>query len=141
MATESKNLLYRLLKPTMTLLGGVIGAIFGAVVGARTSEEISRDLLATDIAIEPATETITEPIIPVRPFKPELRFPPRPGPDWSDSKPSKLPKPTYAPVSVAFGLMLGAAGVVTSFWVSVAGLIVFVLGLANWIGGLVHEQH
>jgi hypothetical protein len=140
MATESKHLLHRLLKPTMTLLGGAIGAIFGAVVGARTSEEIGRDLLPMGPATEPMTETIKEPSLQARPFRPELRFPSRPGPDWSDSKPSKLPKPTYAPVSVAFGLMLGAAGVVTSFWVSVAGLIVFVLGLANWIGGLVHEH-
>jgi hypothetical protein len=139
-ATESNNLLRRLLKPMLAVLGGTIGAILGAVAGVRTSAEIGRDL-STDEVAGLSTGTIAEPSIPVRPFRPELRFPPRPAPDWTDSKPATLPKPTYAPVSVAFGLMLGAAGVVTSFWVSVAGLILFVLGLANWIGGLVHEQH
>ena len=141
MPPESKNPFLRLLKPALTVLGGTVGAIYGAVVGARTSAEVGRELLETDVVTEPLAETIAEPVVEARPFRPELRFPSKPAPDWTDSKPAKLPKPTYAPVSVAFGLMLGAAGVVTSFWVSVAGLILFVLGLANWVGGLVHEQH
>jgi hypothetical protein len=141
MASESKSSFFRLLEAILAVVGGSVGAILGAVMGARTSVEIGRDLLQSEVANKRSADLIVEPSIQAHPFTRELFFPPKPAPDWSDSKPATLPKPTYAPVSVAFGLMLGAAGVVTSFWVSVAGLIVFILGLANWIGDLVHEQH
>lgn len=55
---------------------------------------------------------------------------------WEEPQPGELPKPTYAPVTLAMGLTLAFAGVVTSFWVSLAGGILFVLGLVNWIGDL-----
>jgi hypothetical protein len=64
------------------------------------------------------------------------RFYPAVRPGWEEPKPAELPKPTYAPVTVAMGLTLAFAGVVTSFWVSLAGGILFVLGLVRWIGEL-----
>lgn len=116
-------------------LGGAIGTVWKAVAVAEVSAEVVRGLRdhkSTTATLEPEPRT--------HPFTPEMHFPPRPAPDWSDPSPSEIPKPTYAPATLAFGLMLAAAGVVTSFWVSLAGLIMFVLGLANWIGELFHEH-
>lgn len=121
------------LKTTLTLAGGVIGAIRGAIEGARVSGEMG-DVRQTKMS-EPA-----EPELEVHPYRPELHFPPRPGHDWHDPLPARLPKPTYAPATLAFGICLAAAGVVTKFWVSLAGGILFVLGLSHWIWELAHEH-
>lgn len=61
-------------------------------------------------------------------------------PGWHEPRPAEIPKPTYIPVISAIGIILLALGVVTSFWVSVAGTILFVLALAQWIGELRHEH-
>jgi hypothetical protein len=61
-------------------------------------------------------------------------------PGWHEPKPNELPKPTYNPIIFAIGIILLALGVVTSFWVSGAGLILFVLALVRWIGELRHEH-
>jgi hypothetical protein len=114
-----------------SLLGAIVGAVWGAIVGARLPTDLSR--LHTEIEIESA-------ISPSVSYSRKAHFPARPAPDWTDPKPATLPKPTYAPASVAFGIMLAAAGVVTSFWVSLAGLIVFIIGVHNWIGDLLHEH-
>ena len=91
---ESKSSLLRFLKLTLAVLGGTIGAIFGAVVGARSSVEIGQDLFEEDLLEKQdvlkknvtngsATDTSAEPSVQNRPFTPELRFPPRPAPDWT----------------------------------------------------------
>lgn len=122
-------------KTTLTLAGGLIGAIRGAIAGARASAEIADELSAPGERSE--TGTVRE---EVHPYRPELHFPPRPGADWHDPLPARLPKPTYAPATLAFGICLAAAGVVTKFWVSLAGGILFVLGLSHWIWELAHEH-
>jgi len=123
-------------QPGLSLLGGIIGAVWGAIVGARAAR--------TEPIHEITARRVAEPEIvipPLPPYSRQQHFPPRPAPDWSNPKPAALPKPTYAPASVAFGIMLSAAGVVTSFWVSFAGVIVFALGIAGWIGDLFHEHN
>lgn len=123
-------------KPKVSVLGAIAGAILGALVGARRGQ--------TTIEKPPKVQPRTAPeagLPEPRPFSRETHYPTKPAPDWTDAKPATLPKPSYAPAAAAFGVTLGAAGVVTSFWVSIAGLIVFVLGIANWIGDLVHAHH
>lgn len=124
-----------LVTAALAVLGASVGALWGGIVGARESMEIVSASPEEEVKPIPASDEIQ-----ARPFRPELHRPPRPAPDWEDSKPAQLPKPTYAPATLAFGVTLAAAGVVTSFWVSLAGLILFILGLSNWIGALLHEH-
>jgi len=57
-------------------------------------------------------------------------------PGWHVPGPSTLPAPTYAPVSVAFGVIFIALGAVTVWPLSVIGVLIFVFGLSKWIGEL-----
>ena len=43
-----------------------------------------------------------------------------------------LPAPSYWPIVLAFGLALIAAGVVSSFLVSIAGVVVMMAAIAGW---------
>lgn len=52
-----------------------------------------------------------------------------------------LPAPTYWPVVMAVGITLIAWGVVTTPLISGAGLVLFALALAGWIGDLRRERH
>jgi len=67
---------------------------------------------------------------------PSPRIWPATHPGWEKAMPEELPKPTYAPATLALGITLAGAGIVTSYWVSLAGLILIILGLAGWIGQL-----
>ncbi|HTZ83195.1 MAG TPA: hypothetical protein VMB66_08395 [Candidatus Acidoferrales bacterium] len=133
--TGNNSPLRKLVTIGIAVLGASIGAVWGGIVGARESMETISAAPQEEMKPTPPLESLQ-----LRPFRPELHRPSRPGPDWQDSQPAQLPKPTYAPATLAFGLTLAAAGVVTSFWVSLAGLILFVLGLSNWIGALLHEH-
>lgn len=44
-----------------------------------------------------------------------------------------LPPPSLRPITMAFGITLLAAGIVTSIWLFLVGLLIFVFGLAGWI--------
>jgi hypothetical protein len=99
-----------------TFLSMILAGIFGARAATR----------------KPEAELQEPEIVEARPPKiwPETR------PGWEKSMPDKLPKPTYAPAALALGITLAGAGIVTSGWVSVAGLVLTVLGLKAWIGQL-----
>ncbi len=43
-----------------------------------------------------------------------------------------LPSPSYWPIVLAFGLVLIAIGVVSSFIVSIVGIIVMLVAIAGW---------
>jgi cytochrome c oxidase subunit 1 len=43
-----------------------------------------------------------------------------------------LPEPTYWPIALAFGLVLISIGVVSSFLVSILGVIVLLVSIAGW---------
>jgi hypothetical protein len=58
---------------------------------------------------------------------------------WTPARPEKLPRPTYYPLVLAFGITLTFFGVVTTFVISGVGLILFGVGLAGWVGELRHE--
>jgi hypothetical protein len=53
---------------------------------------------------------------------------------WHKPKPERLPKPSYAPASMALGLTLVLWGVVTSWIVSAIGLALTGVAAALWIG-------
>lgn len=113
------------------ILGGVLGGIFG--------------VKATRAVLEPPVEDATPPVRDLSPIAaqttPVLELKPialQPG--WHEPRPKELPQPTYNPVILAMAITLLALGVVTSFWVSGVGLILFVLSLARWIGELRREH-
>jgi hypothetical protein len=55
------------------------------------------------------------------------------------AKPEELPHPTYWPFFLALGIMFLGWGLLTTWLISVAGLIVFVISLIGWINILRHE--
>ena len=70
---------------------------------------------------------------------------PLPGPEdpasgWSAPQPEKLPRPTFAPAGIAFGATLLLWGLLTSYLVSIVGLLVFAASLFLWIREILHER-
>lgn len=59
---------------------------------------------------------------------------------WHTPQPETLPEPTYYPAVLALGTIFLLWGVVTTFYISGVGLILFALALAGWIGELLHEH-
>ncbi len=55
------------------------------------------------------------------------------------AKPEHLPEPTYWPFFLALGLMFMGWGLLTTWLISVAGLIVLIISLIGWINILRHE--
>jgi hypothetical protein len=55
------------------------------------------------------------------------------------AKPERLPKPTYWPFFLAIGLTFTAWGLVTTWLIAVAGLIIFIIALTGWINEMRHE--
>lgn len=65
---------------------------------------------------------------------------PQPQPaDWPKARPERLPAPTYWPFFLAVGLAFVFWGLLTTWVILVAGLIVFAIALAGWINILRHE--
>ena len=51
-----------------------------------------------------------------------------------------IPRSTYAPAVTALAIVCLFWGLVTTFLISLLGLILLVIGLADWIGELRHER-
>lgn len=60
--------------------------------------------------------------------------------DWSKPKPDVIPRPTYFPAAMAFGITCSLWGIVTSPVVLGIGLLVVALSLGGWIGEMRHEE-
>lgn len=60
--------------------------------------------------------------------------------EWCRPLPEVLPRPTYSPAIFGLGMSLVFFGLVTSWIVSLAGLILCFVGGAEWIGELRHER-
>jgi hypothetical protein len=58
---------------------------------------------------------------------------------WNTPMPEVIPRPTYFPAAMAFGLTFLLWGIITSPVVLLAGLLVIVVSLAGWIGEMRHE--
>ena len=54
--------------------------------------------------------------------------------------PEKLPPPTVWPVTLSFGVTLLAFGVLTSWIMSLTGLIFFLFGATGWVEDLRNDQ-
>lgn len=60
---------------------------------------------------------------------------------WSRPRALKVPRPTYWPAALAFGISLLALGALTTFVVAGAGFIILVLSISGWIHEVLREQH
>jgi len=63
----------------------------------------------------------------------------KPDADWEKAKPEVLPKPTYWPFFLAMGLAFTFWGLLTTWVVLVAGILIFIVSLMGWINILRHE--
>lgn len=61
-------------------------------------------------------------------------------PDWNDAEPAHIPRPTYWPAVLSFGVTFALWGIVTSWIISAVGVGIFVFSLAGWIKEIVHEH-
>lgn len=61
-------------------------------------------------------------------------------PGWSRPQPEYIPQPTYWPAVMGLGVTCVFWGVVTTWFISLVGLALFVLALAGWIGDLTHGE-
>jgi hypothetical protein len=63
-----------------------------------------------------------------------------PNDDWkingAKAQPQHLPSPTVWPATLALGVTFMAFGVLTSFIMSIPGVILFLFGTAGWIEDL-----
>lgn len=62
-----------------------------------------------------------------------------PAEDWEKAKPEILPQPTYWPFFLAMGLVFIFWGLLTTWVVLLAGILIFVIALTGWINQLRHE--
>jgi len=59
---------------------------------------------------------------------------------WHAPLPEKIPEPTYWPALLAFGVVLILWGLVSTWLISLAGIIITGFSLAGWIGAMIHER-
>ena len=59
--------------------------------------------------------------------------------DWEKAQPETLPKPTYRPFFLAMGLTFFFWGLLTTWIILSAGLLIFIIALIGWINELRHE--
>jgi hypothetical protein len=59
---------------------------------------------------------------------------------WSRPLPEKVPERTYWPLAMSVGIVFSLWGIVSNYYVSLAGVILFIIATAGWIGDLVHEH-
>lgn len=55
---------------------------------------------------------------------------------WSEPRPLELPLPTFAPAIMAFGIVLFAMGLATTWYVCLVGSVVFAIAAWRWTGEL-----
>jgi hypothetical protein len=60
--------------------------------------------------------------------------------NWQKARPEELPKPTYWPFFLAMGLNFIFWGMLTTWIIGLAGLLIFVIALSCWINLLRHDR-
>ncbi len=58
---------------------------------------------------------------------------------WSKPQGVHIPEPTYMPAVLALGIVCMLWGIVTTYLITLVGLVLFVVGILGWIGELRHE--
>ena len=61
-------------------------------------------------------------------------------PGWSRARPEHIPRPTYWPAVLAFGLTFALWGLITTWIISVVGIVQVAISVAGWIGDLRNEH-
>ncbi len=59
---------------------------------------------------------------------------------WHAPRPAVLPRPTYWPAVLAFGVVFLLWGLIASPIVSITGLLVAVIALIGWVHEILHEE-
>ncbi|MFZ0561945.1 MAG: hypothetical protein WBD45_22715 [Terriglobales bacterium] len=59
---------------------------------------------------------------------------------WSEPRPQNIPRPTYSPAVLALAIVCLLWGIVTTYLISLLGVILFAVGLGTWIVDLRHEH-
>jgi hypothetical protein len=59
---------------------------------------------------------------------------------WNIPKPEVIPLPTYWPFVLSFGATLAGFGVLTSYLISVVGIVICILAVVKWVGELCRER-
>lgn len=122
-----------------TLLRIAVGAMLGAFLATETADsaaEPEQARLAAQHA--PITESEAADAAGVARLREQIHSQEHPG--WNEPRPAELPAPTYSPAVVAFGIIFIAFGVVTTYWVAIVGVVLFIVGIGKWIGELRHEH-
>ncbi len=60
-------------------------------------------------------------------------------PEKYKAKPERLPKPTYWPFFLAFGLVCIFWGILTTWLISGLGVVIFAVALSGWIMDIYKE--
>lgn len=61
-------------------------------------------------------------------------------PGWNRARPEKIPDPSWAPPGLALGSGLLVWGLISSWIIGAAGVGLFIVSLARWIGDIRHER-
>jgi hypothetical protein len=59
---------------------------------------------------------------------------------WSKPHGMHIPEPTYMPVVMAIGIICMLWGIVTTYLITLVGVVFFVISIWGWIGELRHEH-
>lgn len=59
--------------------------------------------------------------------------------EWNNATPQDIPHATYWPVIVALGLSCMFWGILTVYYISIAGFLLFFVGVGGWINDLREE--
>jgi hypothetical protein len=60
--------------------------------------------------------------------------------NWTKARPQHIPRPTYWPFFLAMGLAFAVWGLLTSWIIGLAGLVVMTVAFVGWINELRHES-
>jgi len=64
----------------------------------------------------------------------------RDGEGWSEPRPRRSVQPTYTPAAMALGIVLSLWGLLTSWVLLVAGLVLFVESAGGWVGEILRAH-
>ena len=62
------------------------------------------------------------------------------GDGWNKPQGMHIPEPTYMPVVMAVGIICMLWGIVTTYLITLVGVVLFVIAITGWIGELRHEH-
>ena len=61
-------------------------------------------------------------------------------PHWNEPQPASIPALTYAPATMALGIVIFALGLITRWYVALVGGVIFARAIWMWVGDLTDER-